>query len=129
MSLMDFNKAKGKVLHMGRGNPKHKSRLDEDWIESSPAEKDVGIVVDGKLTMSQQRALVAQKANRALGCIKRSVADLSREGILPLYSTLVTPPCSAGSSSGAPSLRRTRTCSSGSRGGHKNDPKAGTSPL
>jgi len=34
-------------------------------------------------------ALTAQKANRILGCIKSSVSSRLREGILPIWSTLV----------------------------------------
>ncbi|GAB0206623.1 hypothetical protein GRJ2_003127900 [Grus japonensis] len=57
---MKFNKAKCKVLHMGRRNPKHNYRLGREWIESSPEEKDLGVLIDEKLNMTWH----------ILGCIK-----------------------------------------------------------
>jgi len=47
--------------------------------------------MDTKLTMSQQNALVAKKANSFLGCIRQSIAIGSREVIFLLCSALVRP--------------------------------------
>ena len=60
-------------------------------MEHNHAEKGLRVLVDGKLNMSQQYALAAQKANHILDCIKRSVVTKLREVILPLYSVLVRP--------------------------------------
>ena len=60
-NLMKFNKAKCKVLHMGQRNPKHKYRLGDEWIESSPAQKDLGLLVDEKLNIKSNACLQARK--------------------------------------------------------------------
>jgi len=86
-NLMRFNKGKCRVLHLGRNNP----RLGVDLLESSSAERDLGVVVDNELTMNYQCALAVKKANVILGCIRKSVASRSREVLLPLYTALVRP--------------------------------------
>ncbi|GAB0190837.1 mitochondrial enolase superfamily member 1 [Grus japonensis] len=76
-NLMMFNKAK--------------CSLGREWIGSSPEEKDLGVLVDETLNITQQCVLAAQKANHILGCIKRGVTSRLREVVLPLYSALLRP--------------------------------------
>jgi len=66
-------------------------RLGVDILESSSLERGLGVLVDDRLTMSQQCALVAKKANGILGCSKRIVASRPRKVLLPLCTTLVRP--------------------------------------
>ena len=113
---MRFNKSKFRVFHVGRNNHMHQYRLGAHLLERS-SEKDLGVLVDSRLAMSQQCALVARKANGVLGCNKLSMASRPWEVILPPHL------CSA-----LGRLKKVRTRRSPAEG-HKDDKGPGEPPM
>lgn len=57
----------------------------------SSEEKEVGVLVNNRVTMRQQCVLVAKKACGILGHIKKNIVSRLKEVILPFYSALVMP--------------------------------------
>lgn len=54
-------------------------------------EKDMEILVESQLSMSQQHGLATMKANRILGCMARSTISRPRGAIIPPYLAFVRP--------------------------------------
>lgn len=82
--LMKFQKGKCKIL-LGRDHPIQHFRLEVDCLKSSFAEKDLGVLMYSKLSMSQQHALLIKKASGILECIRKSTAISLRGVVPPLY--------------------------------------------
>jgi len=105
----------------------HQYKFGADLLERSFSEKPLGVLVDNRLAMNQQSALVAKKANGILRCIKKSVASRLRNVIL-LF-------CSGETTSGtlcpvlcSPVQERQGTVGERQALGHQDDEKPGASP-
>jgi len=71
----------GHILPWGQGNPKHSYRLGNEWIESSPLEKDLGYW--WVKNWSQQCMLTDWKSAVQMVCTERGVTSRAREAIVP----------------------------------------------
>jgi hypothetical protein len=60
-------------------------------LEEVEEERDLGVIMHKSMSMSRQCSEAAKKANRALGQVKRTVSNRSREVVVPLYKSLVRP--------------------------------------
>ena len=84
---MKYSKGKRRDVYLGKNNPRYQYRLRTDPLESSAGRRDLGVLVDSRVTISQH----CKKANGILGCVRRGVVSRSKEVLLPLYSALVRP--------------------------------------
>jgi len=90
-NCMRFNQAKFQVLHLGPTTPCNATGLGRSGWKAAQQKKNLGVLVDSQLNMSQQCARVTKEANSILACVRNSVASRSREVIVPLYLALVRP--------------------------------------
>lgn len=74
---MKFSKGSSTVLSRGLSNDLHWHRLGADWLGSSSAGKDLGVLAV---------SLAAEEADSILGCFNLSIESSWRAVIIPLYS-------------------------------------------
>lgn len=84
---MKSNKGKCGILHLGINKVMHQHKLGAHMLASSSVEKHLGLLAD----KNQQWAFVAKKATKCSVALQNSVADKTREFLLPLYFVLVRP--------------------------------------
>ena len=89
--LMPFNLSKCKVLHLGRANPGLEYTMSGAMLDSTPLEKDLGVLVDADLKFREQASSAVAKATQILAVIRRSFALIDEVTLPLLFTTLVRP--------------------------------------
>lgn len=123
---MRFNKVKHRALCFDWSNPRYEYRLVEEFTESSPAEKNLGILIDKKLAhMSPHCVFATQKGKQH--------PELhwkwdGQQGVQGDHPPLLCPSEDPAPRSGAPSTRTTWSCWNKFRD-HKDDQRGGTPVL
>ena len=88
---LPFNLDKCRVLHLGSGNPQSSYNMSGQVLASTESEKDLGVLVDGSLNFHSQTSAAVAKANKLLGIIRKSFANLSKRSFPLLFKTLIRP--------------------------------------
>ena len=60
---MKFNRSKCQILHLGLDNPGYMYRSGDKRLEGSPTERDLRVLVDSRLNISQQCVLTVKRTN------------------------------------------------------------------
>ena len=88
---MNFNLSKCKTMHIGRLNHEIKYEMNGKELVPISTEKDLGIVVNSKLSATEQVKEARKKALRMLGAINRNVVYRNEKVIKKLYCAYVRP--------------------------------------
>ena len=88
---LHFNTSKCKIMHIGKNNVKQSYRMNDQELETTKAEKDIGVMVQDDLKPSLHCAKVAAKANGVLGQLSRAVLYRDSNTFIKLYLVYVRP--------------------------------------
>ncbi|GAB0190139.1 hypothetical protein GRJ2_001479200 [Grus japonensis] len=124
---MKFNKAKRKVLHMGWGSPKHKYRLGGEWVESSPEEKDLGVLAEAQHEPAMRACSPESPSYPGLHQ-KKCDQQVKGGESAPQILSCETPPGVLHPAVGAPVQERHGAVGASPEEGHEADQRAGA-PL
>jgi len=88
---MNFNVKKCKVMHIGKNNTEYKYTMSGMELESTKAEKDLGVVMSLDLKSTDHCLQAYNKASRMLGTMGRTMKSRNPEILLSIYKSIVRP--------------------------------------
>ena len=88
---MKFNLSKCKVMRIGREVRRPEYGMGGQEMSQTTTERDLGVIINSKLSAADQVIEARKRALRMLGAINRNVSYKSPEVIVKLYCAYVRP--------------------------------------
>lgn len=88
---LSFHPQKCSVLRIGKGDHCANYSLDTVALKVVEEEKDLGVIIDHRLSFQSHINKTAAKANSIMGIIRRTMTYINPRTFLLLYKTLVRP--------------------------------------
>jgi hypothetical protein len=101
-----FNTDKCNTLHLGITNPNIQYTLNNQNIQQTHLQKDLGITIDDRLQFTHHIDNITSKANRTLSAINRNFKHLDTDTFITLYKAQVRPKLEYASSVWNPHLKK-----------------------
>ena len=97
--LLRFHPQKCCVMRLGNNPEEHcytmktttENSTQRHVLAESDAEKDLGVIIDKKLTFQKHISQVTAKANRILGVMRRTFDHLNDKTFVQLYKSMIRP--------------------------------------
>ena len=89
---LPLNTSKCKCLHIGKSNPRMQYTMNGHLLENVNFNKDLGVIMDSELKFHIQTSSAIKKANKILGLIKKTFANLDANTLPLLYKSMVRRP-------------------------------------
>ena len=104
--LLQFNKDKCKVMHIGKENPGFSYVLGGTTLQETEKEKDLGVLITNDMKSADQVASAAAAANSMLWRIRKTFTCLDEHTVPALYKALVRPRMEYAVQAWSPQLRK-----------------------
>ena len=88
---IEFNVDKCKIMHLGKSNPRHTYTMNGTNLTVTTEERNLGVLIDDKLSFNSHIKGIVKKANSMLGLIKIGFECFDKVMFMNLYPVMVRP--------------------------------------
>ena len=89
--MLYFNPKKCVVMHLGRNNPNKVYSIEDQILDKTEEEKDLGVIINKNFSFSTHINKSISKANQSLGIMQRTFTYMDEELFRDIYLPFVRP--------------------------------------